>query len=359
MQKSTKKIVALSIIPQIIIIKLLSLKPEWIESYYSNGLYPLISKALHFSFGWIPFSMGDFLYTIASIYAIRWLVINRRRCYQDFKNWSFDILAAFSIAFFAFHMLWALNYNRLPLHKTLNIENLYSTEELNHITKQLILKVNSLHDSLAPTDSVKVNFPFSKSQLLNEIPNGYANLSIQYPHLNYSQPSIKPSLYSLQLTYMGFSGYLNPFTNEAQIDDMIPKYKYPTTGSHEVAHQLGYAAENEANFIGCMAATHNDNIYFKYSGFAFALKHCLAEIYLRDPDYFKELKTTLNPGVFKNYSEVRDFWDSYQNPIEPLFKTTYNSYLKANNQTGGIESYSYVVALIVNFFEKSPSHLQL
>ena len=51
---------------------------------------------------------------------------------------------------------------------------------------------------------------------------------------------------------MGFSGYLNPFTNEAQVDILIPKYQLPTTASHEVAHQLGYAAENEANFIGIL-----------------------------------------------------------------------------------------------------------
>ncbi|OIQ29662.1 MAG: amino acid permease [Bacteroidetes bacterium MedPE-SWsnd-G2] len=357
MQRTTKKIVAFSIIPQVIIIKLLSLKPEWIETFYSNGIYPWISKAMHFSFGWIPVSIGDLLYTLASIYVIRWLYKNRKHFIKDFKTYCIDVLATISIAFFAFHMLWALNYNRLPLHHTLEVDNSYTTEELKDTTRQLIEKVNSLHDSLSVSDTLKVEFPYSKSELLAQIPNGYSNLSKQYPHLSYSHASIKPSLYSLQLTYMGFSGYLNPFTNEAQIDDMIPKYKYPTTGSHEVAHQLGYAAENEANFIGFMAATHNDNIYFKYSGYAFALKHCLAEIYLRDPDYFKEIKTTLNKGVFKNYAEVRNFWDSYQNPIEPLFKTTYNSYLEANNQAGGIESYSYVVALLVNYFEKRPSHL--
>ena len=36
---------------------------------------------------------------------------------------------------------------------------------------------------------------------------------------------------------------------------------------------------------------------------------------------------------------------------EPLFKKTYSSYLKANKQDKGMESYSYVVALLVNYFE--------
>ena len=149
---------------------------------------------------------------------------------------------------------------------------------------------------------------------------------------------------------MGFSGYLNPLTNEAQVDGLIPVFKFPTTASHEVAHQLGYAAENEANFIGCLAATNNEDIYFKYSGYTFGLRHCLHEIYRRDPDHTKLLQT-INPGILKNYQEVREFWDSHKNPIEPLFQNTYSYFLKANNQQRGMKSYSYVVALLVNYFQ--------
>jgi len=42
---------------------------------------------------------------------------------------------------------------------------------------------------------------------------------------------------------------------------------------------------------------------------------------------------------------------SYQNPLEPLFKKGFDTFLKANNQAKGIESYSYAVALFVNYFE--------
>ena len=42
---------------------------------------------------------------------------------------------------------------------------------------------------------------------------------------------------------------------------------------------------------------------------------------------------------------------SHENPIEPLFQTTYNNYLEANNQKGGMKSYSYVVALLVNYLQ--------
>ena len=75
------------------------------------------------------------------------------------------------------------------------------------------------------------------------------------------------------------------------------------------------------------------------------------EIYRRDETLFDTLSKTVNKGILKNYKEMRLFWEDYKNPAEPLFKITYNSYLKANKQDKGMESYSYVVALMVNYFE--------
>ncbi|TDY11540.1 DUF3810 domain-containing protein [Meridianimaribacter flavus] len=353
MQKYLKSILAFSIVLQIILLKIIARFPDVVEQLYSNGLYVYISKLMRYVFGWVPFSVGDVLYTLATVYILRWLFVNRKRVIKDTKAWILDVLSAVSIGYFTFHLLWAFNYYRLPLHKALNIEKDYTTEALVATTERLISTVNTVHIAITNNDTIKVDMPYSKTELLQKTPKGYDKLSKKFPHLAYQPKSVKRSIYSLPLTYMGFSGYLNPFTNEAQIDGLIPTFKYPTTASHEVAHQLGYAAENEANFIGSMAAMHHDDIYFKYSGYAFALRHCLHEIYRRDPKQYETLVTKVNKGILKNYQEVRDFWDSYQNPTEPLFKSTYDTFLKANNQIDGMESYSYVVALLVNYFENN------
>ena len=148
-------------------------------------------------------------------------------------------------------------------------------------------------------------------------------------------------------------GYLNPLTNEAQLNGIIPTYKFPTTASHEIAHQLGYAAENEANFIGCLAAINHDNMYFNYSGYTFGLRYCLNEIYTRDELLYDTLVATVNPGILKNYKETREFRDAHYSPLVPFFNKFFNGFLKANNQDKGMESYSYVVALLVNYFESN------
>jgi len=351
MLKKKKTVIALSLIPQFLLVKLLSNYPEFVEQYYSNGLYPVISKVFRFTLGWLPFSFGDLVYTFAGIYVIRWFLTNRKRLRKDTKNWLVDVFAAVAIIYGAFHLFWGLNYHRLPLHESLNLAQDYTTEQLVHVTEALIKKSNALHFEITKNDTLKVDIPFSKSDVFKMAPSGYSNLKRDFPHLEYTPKSLKKSLYSYPLTYMGYSGYYNPLTNEAHVNGLIPVYKFPTTSAHEIAHQLGYAAENEANFIGFLATTSHDNIYFKYTGYTFALRFCLNEIYRRDEVLYETIIESVNKGVLKNYKEVRDFWNAHENSAEPLFKSFYGNFLKANKQSKGMQSYNYVVALIVNYYE--------
>lgn len=351
MQLYKKLILAFSGLSILFINAILKYFPEFVENYYSNGLYVWISKLMRYSFGSIPFSVGDLLYTLSILYILRWLIKNRKRIIKDTKHWFLEVCTGLSFAYIAFHVLWAFNYYRLPLHITLNLEDDYTTEELNNVIDYLIIETNTAHSKLNPQDTLKIEFPNTKAEIIDKIPQGFVELQKTFPELKYNPASIKSSVYSTPLTYMGFSGYLNPFTNEAQVDILVPKYKLATTGSHEVAHQLGFAAENEANFIGGLAAMQNPDPYMTYSGKAFVLRHCLYELYRRDFEAYEEKKKLLFKGVLKNYQEVQDFWKAYQNPLEPIFATTYDTFLKANNQTKGMESYSYVVALFVNYFE--------
>ncbi len=351
MKNRTSLILAILLPLQIIAIKIVSRFPEFIETWYSTGLYPYIAKIMRFSVGLLPFSLGDLLYTFLIISIIRWVTIRIKTRFRNYKIWTLDILATFSIIYACFHLFWGLNYYRLPLHRTLKIKNTYTTEELVLLTSTLIKKSNHIHSELVNNDSLKVDYKFKKTFLLRSTIDGYKQLSKDYPKLTYEGYSLKRSLYSIPLTYMGFNGYLNPLTNEAQVNTQILRYKIPTTASHEIGHQLGFAKENEANFIACLATMNHTDPYFQYSGFTFALRYCLNELYVRDRAKADELIKTIHPGILANYKEVRDFWETHKNPIEPFFQVTYNGFLKANNQADGMKSYSYVVALLVNYFD--------
>lgn len=354
MQKRTKVILTLLLPIQYIALLILKRFPQFIETYYSQGIYPYIGKISRYVFGWIPFSIGDIIYALLIIFLFRWLFKNIRRIGREPVLFALDITAALSIIYFLFNIMWGLNYYRVPLNTTLGLEKDYTTEELLNTTHRLIAKSNELHRQLGYADSTKIDIPYTHQEIFEKSINGYQNLEKEYPNLHYSPKSIKKSTWSLGLTYLGYSGYFNPLTGEAQVNRLIKTYKFPVVSCHEQAHQIGYAAENEANFIATLAALHNDDPYIQYTGYIFALRYCVNEIARRDIKVYEEILPTINFGILESYREMREFWDSYKNPFENISKAFWDQFLKANNQSKGIMSYNYMVALVVNYFEDKP-----
>lgn len=332
-----------------LLIKVSSSFPHAVEKVYSQNLFTGIRNFFHLLFSWIPFSFGDFLYVFLVLYLLFLLVKLFR---NKFHNWKRNL--AFSIAFVSkiyilFHLFWGLNYYRIPIHEQLEIENDYTTFELIDFTEKLIRNTNQLHQKLKQNDSLPVNFNYHHQEITELIFDGIEEVNEPKLNLDYGRRNLKKSLFSIPLTYGGFGGYLNPFSLEAQYNSNIPSFKWPTTLTHEVAHQMGFAKENEANFIACLVGMNHKDESFKYATHGFALKQCLNEIFRREPTLFEELKQCVNYGVIENYRELQVFWEDYHNPIEPLLKTAYGSYLNVNNQPEGMASYSYVVALLVNY----------
>ncbi|MBC7605644.1 MAG: DUF3810 domain-containing protein [Burkholderiales bacterium] len=348
---SRKYILPLFLLLQILALRVVSFYPEIVEQYYSNGLYVGISNSFRVVLGKIPFSVGDLIYFTVLFFILRWLLKKRKSWKTDWKNNCLTILSSFSVAYLLFHLLWAINYYRTPLFEKMSINTEYSDKDLLVFTKKLIFKTNEIHCQLTQDENAKVVFPYSQQQVFEMNLNGYSNLARQYEFFAYRNKSVKKSLLSLPLTYMGFAGYLNPFTNEAQVNDLMPMYNFPTTTAHEMAHQLGYASESEANFIGYLASVKNDNLYFKYSGYCYALRYCLHNWEIRNPKLLNQLMLTINPGILKNYKESEAFWVQYESFIETGFKIFYDHFLKLNQQKDGLESYSKFVDLMVNYYK--------
>lgn len=263
-------------------------------------------------------------------------------------------IAILSVIYFCFYLFWGLNYYRKPLAENLNYsQSKYTTEQLSRVTNHIIEKLNFYQLKITKNDTLKVDNPYQQKEMYSMAISGYNNLSKEYPQLEYQHKSVKSSLMSLLQTYNGTSGYLNPITGEAQVNDKIPKTSYPTTTCHEMAHQIGFAAENEANFVGFLAANYNEDLYFKYASYRMAFGYCISEIRKRDRNLSKELWKTVNKGIIKDFNNSYHFWQAYKNPFEPLVKKGYNAYLKANKQAKGVDSYNYVVDLLISYFEKS------
>ncbi len=335
---------------QIGVVSVLSKYPEWVDAYYANGLYPELSAFLRAVFGPVPFSVGDLIYLLLILLLFRFVYLFIRNRRGNRRSLVLSFLAALSIIHFFFYLNWGLNYSQSPLRIRMTLpEQQYDLQRLQEVTGKLIERTRELQTGLSGHDSLPVQVPYSKTEILELTRAGYEALAKRFPKFHYNPVSIKKSLFSLPLTYMGFSGYLNPLTGEAQVDDLIPGISFPMTSSHEVAHQLGIASENEANFIGFLAAAHHSDPYFNYSAHLFILRYALFDLHRMDIEAYESYKSKLSPGMLENFRESDEFWKAYENPAEPLFKWFYDRYLKLNQQHDGLQSYNKVMELLLSY----------
>ena len=346
-----KYILPLFLLFQILFLKTIVFFPEFVERFYSNGLYVFVSNILRITLGKIPFSVGDIIYGTLILYLLKSIWSSRKTWMIEWKNNMLKVLSVLSVAYFLFHFLWGMNYYRQPLFEKMKIERDYTDADLLDFTQKMIAETNEIHSQITKNDSLKVVFSYTNEQVFEMNLNGYKTLSNQYPYFEYTNPSIKKSLFSLPLTYMGFGGYLNPFTNEAQVNYLMPIYNSPMTSCHEMAHQMGFASESECNFIGFLASIKNENLYFQYSGYSTALRYCLNNWYARDEKVLAALLKTVHHGILKNYQESEDFWRQYDTFIDKGFHIFYDNFLKSNNQKDGMEGYSKFVNLMVGYYK--------
>jgi hypothetical protein len=107
-----KYILPLFLLFQILFLKIMAFFPEFVEQFYSNGLYVFISKILRITLGIIPFSVGDIIYGLLILYLLKSIWRARKTWKLDWKNNILKVLNVLSVVYFLFHFLWAMNYFR-------------------------------------------------------------------------------------------------------------------------------------------------------------------------------------------------------------------------------------------------------
>jgi hypothetical protein len=338
-----------------IAIKVFSLYPQAVENYYAQGIYPFIVIILRTLFGWIPFSIGDVLYGLAVLYLLKGLfkltkrLLQRNTGRQYWVTLGRKALAIALWVYILFNGLWGLNYNRQGIAKQLGIQvTKYTAEELTAVIDLTVQKLHQLEQNAAMRrDS------FHKKQFLfRQAVNSYRSVLNRFSFLEYPRPSIKPSLYSYLGNYLGYTGYYNPFSGEAQVNTTVPLVLLPFTATHEIGHQLGFAKEHEANFAGFLAARTSPDAAVQYSVYFDLYIYAARNLALRDTAQVKKTYEQLPQLAKDDLKELKEFYRKYENPIEPIIRSLYGQYLRANEQPQGILSYDEVIAWIIAYYRK-------
>lgn len=335
--------------------RLLSFDPVFIENRFANGVYPAISSVLKSLFGWLPFSFGDIIYCLLVLWLVWklarviWKIRKNEFHFNTIREKVYPATVVLLLTYLSFNILWGFNYNRLGIKHQLQLAPAkYSTEELVLIDSILAKKVNESKAAVLKQHK-KLQ---SDKEIFDGVKKAYGHASKKYPYLAYTTSSIKSSLWGWAGNYMGFTGYYNPFTGEAQVNTTVPRFLLPYTSCHEVAHQLGYAKENEANFVGYLAATSSQDTTFHYSAYLDLFLYAQSNLYGVDSVKAKHFFNSLLPQVKDDLKELKEFSRAHKSPAGPLFRLIYGIYLRNNEQPSGLLSYDEVTGLLIGYYKK-------
>lgn len=339
----------------IILISLFALAGNkvWIENNYTYGFYQPVARTLRYAFGWIPFSIGDVFYGIVIAWLLYKLLRNSYMLFRKKLTWHIffrKLSKIFIFIFFAygiFLVIWGLNYSRKGIAYQLHLAApQYDTMQLLKLQEMMVNRVN---EAKALTDT---SVHLTTKEIFSKAVVAYGDAEKSFPFLDYRNKSIKTSLYGSWGNYFGFTGYYNPFSGEAQVNATVPKFLLPAITVHEMAHQIGYAKEMEANFVGFLVGTHSSDPVFRYSAYLDVLIYTNVQVRAFDTTSANVALKSLSDPVKADLREWRAFSLAHRSIFEPPVRWIYGKFLKINDQPLGILSYDQVTSLVISYYQK-------
>lgn len=331
-----------------------------VYNYYTVGLYPIIknmqgviSNMMSFSYGEIVVGTVLFLGIVLLTLRIRHLFNSSK--YQTksglLKHVLFDIHGLVNVGLLMvilFQVLWGLNYYQPSLFTQLELEHqTITTDQLISTLEPIIEEVNTLRAGLDSSEMDLIVINRSIDQLLKQAYEDFSHCSEKFFFIKKPASHPKAIASSLLFSYNGISGIYNPFTGEANVNQLNSHFMIPVVALHELAHQQGVAREDEANFIAYIVSNESENDFSRYSGKMLLLIHGLNNLKERDSTSHKNLYITLSTDVKNDLSAHRELWAKYEGPLEETHEKMNDAYLKANGQSSGILSYSEMMELYV------------
>jgi hypothetical protein len=300
---------------------------------FYDTIFPVLQYVRCGVFSLVPWSVGDLVYALALLYLIYQVsLFFKQKKFLLKSQWLIALLQMTKLALvmtILLYLFWSALYAQDTLSQRLHLNpsDSISPNKLAAFDSSLIHRINNLAPQV---DSLSLMLCDSLAA------NAYQDLGLRF------NTQTKQSLFARALPYLGISGYFNPFTGEAQIDNKTPNFLLPFLMCHEMAHQIGIAAEDDANLMAYIRCTESKNPAFQYSAYFNIWLYAHSKVYQMDSIKANHLKRQLNPISLSHINLIKSrqaqyhtFWDDWSTYI-------FDAFLKIGNQSEGIESYRNV-----------------
>lgn len=328
--------------------------PEAAEAY-ARYIYPWISRLLGAISGIFPFSLAEFLLYGLIIGVCGWLLwgvfstILKKRPLVKLLRTVLTVGILGGVLLHVFYLAWGFNYARPTLYQLLDLPvQERPVEELEELCRELATEAVWLREQVPEDERGVFCLPAGWRESFSALPAAYENLGAELPL--FSQPARSPKGVWLSegMSWAGIAGIYIPFTAEANVNVHQPPLLLLSSGAHEMAHYLGFAREDEANFIAYLACIHSKDPCIRYSGVMLALIHCGNQLYKTDPIAYQAVwEACYSPGMIRDLRGYNEYWDRYEGQVEAAVDQLNDGYLKHNQQESGVKSYGMMVDLLL------------
>jgi len=339
--------------------------PNGVSEYFSFGLFQYIGEGLRSISGATIVPLGEYIYLIIIILLIIKLIeslflfknkFNIHSFWHDLLNFGKRLFMKLVQVYVVFMLLWGLNYQKSSLAKSfhLSIDTSYSEVQLDALSLDLISQINLIRQDLPDSVIASLNYKQVFEHTLQE----YWAIQKSYPFLQVQKPVLKKAHFPSWGDYIGYMAFYQPITGEAIIRTDVPLLTLPFTSCHELAHQMGYASEAEANFIAFVVASKTNDPVLKYSMllqmFTYSQSEQLSLIaktgnFEKWKQIVNRNKTLLNPKVIADRKKIKDFFIQRQQLLLPASTSLYDQFLQWNKQAKGIKSYDEVLLWVIAY----------
>ncbi|MBQ8296356.1 MAG: DUF3810 domain-containing protein [Ruminococcus sp.] len=356
------------IIPLIICAVMIALNViSWLSTpfsdFYVMHIFPYISDIFSFISGIFPFSLGEvmivallvFIAVGLPVFAVLIIALKRhRRTLAGILSLSVLWILTYVITTETLNCF--IMYHCTPFSERYFSSSEHTRSEITQLYEILINESNKLAEEVSRDE----NGCFVLScDTDSEAKQAMKKAAEKYPQLSGYYPDAKPIGSSYFMSQSGLLGIYFPFSLEANHNDDMYKVNLPNTLCHEYAHLKGIIQEDEAGFIAFIAATGSDNADFRYSGYLNALEYVHNQIYEKEISEAFYLTDTISGNVKTDWFTFmpENYWEENKEKeiistetVDTISSAATDTTLKLNGVEDGIESYSRIVNLLLDYY---------
>lgn len=322
--------------------------PQYIEQFYSRGVFLGVRWLFDWSLAWLPFPLLLVFYGVVIIYVFRFfksLFSNQIPFRKRLLTAGKQLINCAGFVVFSFLMLWGFNYARPNFANQIGL----TVEKPDTLALRIELEI-AANEAIAARKIIEKR-PLSINDFSSDFEDKMrADVSDFLEKNNFEAGGrlrgrqISPDGI---LFRFGISGIYMPFTGESSIDNAVHPLEKPFTMAHELAHGYGWTEEATANFIAYLSCINSTDNHTRYSGLISYYRYVASNYKRLNPEAYKAFRSQLPEGFRNDLEAINQ--RSLKYPTWFSTDKINDIFLKSQGVKEGVESYSRIVVLVYSW----------